>query len=93
MWQHTTHDWASTVDVAHPSEVRADPTGYSPGGALHLVLETLADPLDEVPIDEAGPKAGPGGMRLQRCLALYDAAVSGAGTQQVRREWPRGSAG
>ncbi len=47
MWQNTTHDWASTVDVAHLSEVRSDPTRYSPGGALHLVLEAIAYPLDE----------------------------------------------
>jgi topoisomerase IV subunit B len=47
MWQNTTHDWSTTVDVAHLSEVRADPTRYAPSGTLHLVLETIAYPADE----------------------------------------------
>ena len=47
MWQNTTHDWARAVDVAHLSDIRADPTRYAPSGTLHLVLEAIAYPLDE----------------------------------------------
>jgi len=47
MWQNTTHDWATAVDVAHLSEVRSDHTRYAPNGALHLVLEAIAYPVDE----------------------------------------------
>ena len=38
MWQNPTHDWATTVDVAHLSDVRATPTTYAPNGAFHLGL-------------------------------------------------------
>ncbi|WP_407341943.1 ATP-binding protein [Pengzhenrongella phosphoraccumulans] len=53
MWKNTTHDWAATVDVAHLADIRADPTKYAPSGALHLVLETIAYPLDEA-LDTGG---------------------------------------
>ena len=46
-WQNTTHDWSSTVDVAHLERIRHDPAEFAPGGVTHLVLEVLAYAADE----------------------------------------------
>ncbi len=46
-WRNTTHDWASTVDAEHLSEIRDHPTLFAPGGVLHLILEVIAYPADE----------------------------------------------
>lgn len=43
-----THDWSRDVDLGHVREIQAAPERYAPGGVLHLVLEALAYPLDEV---------------------------------------------
>jgi DNA gyrase subunit B len=42
-----THDWSSEIDVEHLDRIRAAADRYSPGGALHLVLEVLAYAVDE----------------------------------------------
>lgn len=42
-----THDWSREVDLEHLALIRAAPHRYSPGGALHLVLEVLAYAVDE----------------------------------------------
>ena len=44
----TTHNWASAVDPAHIAEIRSSADQYAEGGLLHLALEVLAYPLDEV---------------------------------------------
>lgn len=54
MWRNTTHDWASTVDVEHLSEIRDQVGFYAPGGVLHLVLEVVAYPADEAQHSGAG---------------------------------------
>ncbi|BCJ76140.1 hypothetical protein CS0771_56840 [Catellatospora sp. IY07-71] len=46
-WTNTTHDWAATVDHDHLADIRRDPARYSPGGALHLLLEIMAYAEDE----------------------------------------------
>jgi DNA gyrase subunit B len=46
-WVNTTHDWSATVDRDHLALIRTEPDRYSPGGALHLVLEVLAYADDE----------------------------------------------
>jgi len=53
-WRNTTHDWASTVDAEHLSQIRADPAAYAPGGVLHLVLEVAAYAADEAPASTVG---------------------------------------
>src|SRR6476469_6359582 len=53
-WRNTTHDWASTVDAEHLSQIRADPAAYAPGGVLHLVLEVAAYAADEAPASPVG---------------------------------------
>lgn len=42
-----THDWSQDVDADHLRVIRASPGRFSPGGALHLVLEVVAYPVDE----------------------------------------------
>ncbi len=46
-WTNTTHDWSTTVDHDHLAAIRRDPARYSPGGALHLLLEVMAYADDE----------------------------------------------
>ncbi len=53
-WRNTTHDWAHDVDLAHLAGVRRDAASLAPSGALHLVLEVLAHPLDEAVSTGAG---------------------------------------
>ena len=53
-WRNTTHDWATTVDVEHISQIRSHPTLFTPGGVLHLILEVIAYPADEAVHAKAG---------------------------------------
>lgn len=46
-WTNTTHDWSTTVDHDHLAAIRREPARYSPGGALHLLLEVMAYADDE----------------------------------------------
>lgn len=46
-WRNTTHDWAASVDHRHLAEVRERVAEFAPGGALHLILEAMADPAEE----------------------------------------------
>jgi DNA gyrase subunit B len=43
----TTHEWLAESDAEHIASIRADPSRYSVGGLIHLVLEVLAYPVDE----------------------------------------------
>ena len=53
-WRNTTHDWATTVDAEHISQIRSHPTLFAPGGVLHLILEVIAYPADEAAFTTSG---------------------------------------
>ncbi|OLF15379.1 ATP-binding protein [Actinophytocola xanthii] len=53
-WHNTTHDWLREVDVDHLERIRRMPTEFAPSGALHLVLEVLAQAADEAAIPGHG---------------------------------------
>ncbi|MEU1961025.1 hypothetical protein [Nocardia sp. NPDC019304] len=53
-WENTTHDWASTVDLAHLERIRREPEAMAPGGIRHLILEVVAYAADEAACGNGG---------------------------------------
>ncbi len=53
-WVNTTHDWASTVDLAHLERIRREPETMAPGGVRHLILEVVAYAADEAEYNSGG---------------------------------------
>jgi len=60
-WENTTHDWASTVDREHVTQIRAQAETYGAGGVEHFILEVLAYAADEA---ESTGRAGRGIVTL-----------------------------
>lgn len=79
-----THDWSRDVDVEHLQLIQASPGSYSPGGALHLVLEVVAYPVDEALHRGAGRI-----VVIEHVDGSWSVADDGRGTQTTYDEHGR----